>query len=125
MPTDVCYAEQVSVNALLDPTVPYDLLLVPVKCHQVAEALPTLQASAAKTIMFNSVTFSPLALMRDAVGAERFAYGFTKFPVFMKQGKLAKIDTFLGMKSICWARADLVGCYADNAHLGSLGTDRA
>ena len=43
---------QVSISATLDPTVPYDLLLVPVK-NQVAELLPTLQASSAKTIMFS------------------------------------------------------------------------
>lgn len=79
---------QVTVAAELDKTVPYDLLLVPVKCHQVAQALPALQASAATTIMFNSVTFTSLAQMREAVGAERFAYGFPKFPAFMKEGKL-------------------------------------
>ena len=44
---------QVSISATLDPSVPYDLLLVPVKKNQVAELLPTLQASSAKTIMFS------------------------------------------------------------------------
>ncbi|KAL3134327.1 hypothetical protein ABBQ38_006585 [Trebouxia sp. C0009 RCD-2024] len=87
---------EVTVSANLDPTVSYDLLLVSVKGNQVTEALPTLQASTAKTIMFNSVTFSPLALMQNAVGGDRFAYGFPKFPAFMKEGKLVntKISSF-------------------------------
>ena len=81
-------ALQVAVSAQLDPAVPYDLLLVPVKGHQVADVLPTLRASAAKTVMFNSVTFASLAPMREAVGAQRFAYGFPKFPAIMKDGRL-------------------------------------
>lgn len=90
---------QVTVSANLDPTVSYDLLLVSVKGNQVTEALPTLQASTAKTIMFNSVTFSPLALMQNAVGGDRFAYGFPKFPAFMKEGKIANVRPFLEGKA--------------------------
>ena len=96
---------QVSVSATLDPAVPYDLLLVPVKANQVAELLPALQASSAKTIMFNSVTFSPLAPMRNAVGSARFAYGFPKFPAFMEGGKLA-IPSMFGI--LCLARAHML-----------------
>lgn len=79
---------EVTVSAALDLSVPYDLLLVPVKGNQVAEALHTVQASAAQTIMFMSVTFRSLRFMRDAVGAARFAYGFPKFPAVMKHGIL-------------------------------------
>jgi len=87
---------EITVNAALDLSVPYDLLLVPVKGNQVAEALHTVQGSAARTIMFMSVTFRSLGLIRDAVGAARFAYGFPKFPAVMKDGILedTKISSF-------------------------------
>ena len=83
---------QVNVSAALDPAVPYDLLLVPVKANQVAELLPLLQSSEAKIIMFNSVTFSSLAPLRSAVGVDRFAYGFPKFPAIMKEGECSRYD---------------------------------
>jgi len=87
---------EVTVSAALDLTVPYDLLLVPVKGHQVAEALHAVQASAAQTIMFMSITFRSPGLIRDAVGVARFAYAFPKFPAIMKHGILesTKISSF-------------------------------
>ena len=83
---------EVTVSAALDLSVPYDLLLVPVKGNQVAEALHAVQASAAQIIMFMSVTFRSLRFIRDAVGAARFAYGFPKFPAVMKHGILEDTD---------------------------------
>ncbi len=87
---------EITVSAALDLSMPYDLLLVPVKANQVAEALHTVQASAAQTIMFMSVTFRPLGSIRNAVGTTRFAYGFPKFPAVMKKGILedTKISSF-------------------------------
>ncbi|KAL0032923.1 hypothetical protein WJX77_006642 [Trebouxia sp. C0004] len=99
---------EINVSAALDLSVPYDLLLVPVKGHQVAEALHTVQASAARTIMFMSVTFRSLSLMRDAVGVGRFAYGFPKFPAVMKHGILedTQISSFTPVivTEACWAK---------------------
>lgn len=99
---------KINVSAALDLTVPYDLLLVPVKGPQVAEALHTVQASAAKTIMFMSVTFRSLGLMRNAVGAARFAYAFPKFPAVMKHGILedTKISSYTPVivTEACWAK---------------------
>ncbi|WP_437518150.1 ketopantoate reductase family protein [Sorangium sp. So ce1099] len=43
---------------------------------QVESVLPTLRQSAAKHIMFMFNTFEPLDPLRDAVGAERFSFGF-------------------------------------------------
>ena len=82
---------EVLVSAGLDTAVPYDLLLVPVKGNQVAKVLPDLRASAARAVMFMSVTFGSLHPMREAVGPGRFAYGFPKFPAIMKEGRLKDV----------------------------------
>lgn len=66
----------VAVAGTLDPTVPYDLVLVTVLAPQVESVLPALRQSAAKHIMFMFNTFEPLDRLRDAVGAERFSFGF-------------------------------------------------
>ena len=66
----------VKVSAALDASVPYDLVLVTVLAPQVESVLPALRASAAATVMFMFNTFESLDPLRDAVGAERFAFGF-------------------------------------------------
>lgn len=67
---------KVTVHAQLDTTAAYDLVLVTVLATQVDAVLPALKASAAKKVMFLFNTFEPLAPLRDAVGARRFAFGF-------------------------------------------------
>ncbi len=67
---------QVTVAAKLDETVPWDLVLVTVLATQVAAVLPALQASAARRVMFMFNTFESVAPLRDAVGAQRFSFGF-------------------------------------------------
>lgn len=67
---------QVEVSASLDETVAWDLVLVTVLATQVATVLPTLKASAARRVMFMFNTFESLAPLREAVGAERFTFGF-------------------------------------------------
>ncbi|HTU64132.1 MAG TPA: ketopantoate reductase family protein, partial [Polyangiales bacterium] len=52
----------VSVSAALDP--------------QLSWGLPTLRASAARTVMFMFNTFESLAPLRAAVGDARFAFGY-------------------------------------------------
>ena len=66
----------VQVSAALDPTTPWDLVLVTVLAPQVSAVLPALQDSAAKTILFMFNTFEPLDPQREAVGPSRFAFGF-------------------------------------------------
>lgn len=66
----------VAVRAALDPAAPYDLLLVTVLATQVGAVLPAIRECAARRVMFMFNTFEPIAPLRDAVGAERFAFGF-------------------------------------------------
>lgn len=66
----------VRVSPTLDTAVAHDLVLVTVLAPQVAAVLPALRASAARTVMFMFNTFESLAPLRDAVGADRFAFGF-------------------------------------------------
>lgn len=81
----------VQVSAALDASTPYDLVLVTVLAPQVGSVLPALRASAATTVMFMFNTFEPLDPLRDAVGAQRFAFGFPG-GVFalLRDGKLEK-----------------------------------
>ncbi len=66
----------VTVAAVLDPSVAYDLVLVTVLAPQVEAVLPALRESAARTVMFMFNTFESLDPLRDAVGVGRFAFGF-------------------------------------------------
>lgn len=66
----------VRVSEALAPDEVYDLVLVTVLATQVDAVLPTLRASAARAVMFMFNTFEPLDRLRDAVGAERFHFGF-------------------------------------------------
>jgi 2-dehydropantoate 2-reductase len=56
--------------------VAYDLVLVTVLAHQVDALLPALRGGKARHVMFMFNTFAALDALRDAVGAERFAFGF-------------------------------------------------
>lgn len=80
----------VRVAAALDPTTPWDLVLVTVLAHQVDEVLPALQACAARKVMFMFNTFERLDRLRDAVGAERFTFGFPAILATLdRDGRLA------------------------------------
>ncbi|WP_437878571.1 ketopantoate reductase family protein [Sorangium sp. So ce513] len=78
----------VRVSAALDATTAWDLVLVTVLASQVDAVLPALAASAARTVMFMFNTFEPLGRLRDAVGAERFAFGFPAILASLDDGKL-------------------------------------
>lgn len=78
----------VKVAGALDETTPWDLLIVTVLAHQVDALLPSLAASRAKTVLFMFNTFQTLGRLRDAVGAERFAFGFPMVTAFFVNGKL-------------------------------------
>lgn len=66
----------VEVAAVLDTAVAWDLVLVTVLAPQVEAVLDTLGRSRAKHVMFMFNTFDPIEPLRDAVGSERFAFGF-------------------------------------------------
>jgi 2-dehydropantoate 2-reductase len=78
----------VQVSAELDETTPWDLVLVTVLASQVGVLLPTPARSAAKNVMFMFNTFESLDRLRDAVGAERFAFGFPAVVASIEDGKL-------------------------------------
>jgi 2-dehydropantoate 2-reductase len=76
----------------LEAATPFDLVIVTVLAHKVDAVLPALQASAARTIMFMFNQFESLDRLRDAVGAQRFAFGFPAILAGLQEGKLqAKI----------------------------------
>lgn len=66
----------VAVCAQLDPAIAYELVLVTVLATQVDAMLPSLKASAARKVMFLFNTFDSVAPLREAVGAQRFSFGF-------------------------------------------------
>jgi 2-dehydropantoate 2-reductase len=72
----------------LDVAVPYDLILVTVLAHQLDAVLPALSQSAAKQIMFAFNLFEPLTRLRDAVGKERFIFGFPAIMASIEGGRL-------------------------------------
>jgi 2-dehydropantoate 2-reductase len=87
----------VHVAGALDPSPPWDLVLVTVLASQVDAVLPALRASAAKTVMFMFNTFESLAPLRDAVGTERFAFGFPAILANVDEGKLTTEIVTRGM----------------------------
>jgi 2-dehydropantoate 2-reductase len=79
---------RVRVADTLDEETPYDLVIVTLVDYQVDAVLAALQRSAAKCIQFMFVTFDPERL-RDAVGAERSAFGMPGvMAIFDKDGRL-------------------------------------
>lgn len=65
---------EVQVTDTLDAQTPYDLIIVTLLAHQVDAVLPVLLRSSAQCILFMFNEFEPERL-RDAVGAERCAFG--------------------------------------------------
>jgi 2-dehydropantoate 2-reductase len=95
-----------TISGALDRTVPWDLVLVSVLAHQVQPLLPTLAASAAKQIMFMFNTFEPLQPLRDAVGSERFAFGFPSILARVDaQGRLESSIQRHGLRTTVTERA--------------------
>ena len=78
----------VTVSAALDPAINFDLVLVVVLASQVDAVLPALKTSTAKTVMFMFNTLEPLNSLRDAVGKERFAFGFPAILASLTNGIL-------------------------------------
>ncbi len=67
----------------------FDLVLVTVLASQVEAVVPALQANPSKLIMFMFNAFDGLPALRDAVGRERFAWGFPAMIATLAEGKLA------------------------------------
>ncbi len=96
------------VEGALDTSQAYDLVLVTVLAHQVDAVLPSLKASAAKQVMFMFNTFESLARLRDAVGAERFAFGFPAIMATLPDGRLKSAIVTVGQVTLstdaAWAK---------------------
>jgi 2-dehydropantoate 2-reductase len=74
--TDAGERANVDVAGALDETTAWDLVLVTVLAPQVGAVLDSLRRSAAKRVMFMFNTFDPIEPLRDAVGSQRFSFGF-------------------------------------------------
>jgi len=87
----------VHVSGEFDTTRDWDLVLVTVLASQVDVLLPALSASAAKSVMFMFNTFQPLDRLLDAVGPERFAFGFPAIAAGLNDGRLSSTIIRRGM----------------------------
>ncbi len=58
----------------LDESLPYDLVIVAVKDYQIRKLLPALRRSAAKSVQFMFMTFTP-EYLQEAVGPDRAVLG--------------------------------------------------
>ena len=79
----------VGVGAELDAATVWDLVLVTVLDSEVDVLLAALGRSAAETVMFMFNTFRSLERLRDAVGPQRFAFGFPAIMASLDRGKLS------------------------------------
>lgn len=85
---------QVQVADALNAGTPWDLVLVTVLSHQVDTLLPALASSSAQKVMFMFNTFRSLDTFRNAVGPNRFEFGFPAIIAKLEDGKLnSKIVT--------------------------------
>ena len=90
----------VRVTDALDEQIPYDLVIVTLLAHQVDAVLPALQRSAARCIQFMFNNFEPERL-RDAVGAERCAFGMPFVQaIFDQDGQLKATIGAGGQKTL-------------------------
>lgn len=87
----------IRVLETFDPATPYDLVLVTVLARQVDALLPSLAASTAKSVLFMFNTFDTTRRWREAVGAERFAFGFPNMIAFLEDDKLRNVVNGPGM----------------------------
>ena len=91
---------EVRFRDALDEETPYDLVIVTLLAHQVDAVLPALQRSKAKSIQFMFNNFTPERL-RDAVGAERCAFGMPFIQAHLDDdGKLKATIGAGGQKSL-------------------------
>ncbi|ALV05898.1 ketopantoate reductase family protein [Roseateles depolymerans] len=87
----------VNVDEQLEPTTPWDLVLVTVLAHQVDAVLPALVSCRAATVMFMFNTFGELGSLRDVVGAHRTRFAFPNMISFFEAGKLRNVVGGPGM----------------------------
>jgi 2-dehydropantoate 2-reductase len=99
----------------LAPDDVHDLVLVTVLAHQVEAVLPALQANASPSIMFMFNTFGGLAALRDAVGRERFSWGFPAIVAKLVDGAL---DARILPRALSMLQTTTVGALADHAPPG-------
>ena len=96
------HGERADVRVIdtLDEETPYDLLIVTLLDHQTQAMLPSLQRSAARTVLFMFNTFHPERLA-EAVGASRCALGMPFVQATLDgDGKLKATIGAAGQKTI-------------------------
>jgi 2-dehydropantoate 2-reductase len=89
----------VAVAGELDAATEWDLVLVTVLVSQVDALLPTLCRSNAKAVMFMFNTFGSLDRLRDAVGPQRFEFGFPAIVASLRDGRLSSSILRRGMST--------------------------
>lgn len=98
----------VHVSGELDARTDWDLVLVTVLVSQVDVLLPTLGAGAARSVMFMFNTFQSLDRLRDAVGPQRFSFGFPAFAAGLTDGRLSSAILRRGILTVVsnpfWAK---------------------
>jgi 2-dehydropantoate 2-reductase len=87
----------IGVVSAISSTTAYDLVLVTVLAHQVESLLPSLCASAAKSVLFMFNTFDTTRRWREAVGVDRFEFGFPNMIAFFEDDKLRSVVNGPGM----------------------------
>ena len=90
----------VRVSAELDTAGDWDLVLVTVLTSQVDAVLPALSASGATSVMFMFNTFQSLNRLRDAVGPQRFSFGFPAFAAGLTDDRLSSTIRRRGMATV-------------------------
>lgn len=77
----------------VDPTKPYDLLIITVPEHQVEALLSQLENSAAKIILLMFNTFYGTERYRDLLGSVRLTAGFPNMKAYLENDRLShKVD---------------------------------
>jgi 2-dehydropantoate 2-reductase len=89
----------VAVAGEVDATTEWDLVLVTVLVSQVDVLLPALGGSNAKAVMFMFNTFGPLDRLRNAVGQQRFEFGFPAIVASLRDGRLSSSILRRGMST--------------------------
>ncbi len=91
---------EVRVIDTLDEQTPYDLLIVTLLDHQAQAMLPSLQRSAAKSVLFMFNTFHPERL-QEVLGASRCAFGMPFLQATLDgDGKLKATIGAAGQKTL-------------------------
>lgn len=106
---------------MLDPAIPYDLIMLTALARDVAALTPALAASRAQAILFMFNTFEATGRWHDAPGANRLVHGFPNMAAFFEDGNVAALARLTA--SILTALVCLFSRTAAVRKLGEFGPD--